>query len=151
MIKSFAQSKTSAVPPKMTVESGNFFFHYLNNSGVCYFTLAEKGYPKKLAYQYLEELFREFTSLYHSEIESVARPYAFIKFGAWALWIFSLLPSFSQPSPRQPNHTHSHVLTAFFLLHSPLAFGIHTYLHKIWNTTTPDKQTSSSRRQESST
>ena len=42
--------------------------------------MAEKGYPKKLAYQYLEELFREFTSLYHSEIESVARPYAFIKF-----------------------------------------------------------------------
>ena len=81
MIKSFAQSKTSAVPPKMTVESGNYFFHYLINSGVCYFTLAEKGYPKKLAYQYLEELFKEFTSMYHSEIESVSRPYAFIKFG----------------------------------------------------------------------
>jgi len=80
VIKSFAQSKTSAVPPKMTVESGNYCFHYLINGGVCYFTLAEKGYPKKLAYQYLEELFREFTSLYHSEIESVARPYAFIKF-----------------------------------------------------------------------
>merc|ERR1712072_346310 len=80
VIKSFAQSKTSAVPPKMTVESGNYFFHYLINSGVCYFTLAEKGYPKKLAYQYLEELFKEFTSMYHSEIESVSRPYAFIKF-----------------------------------------------------------------------
>jgi vesicle transport protein SEC22 len=80
VIKSLAQSKTSAVPPKMTVESGNYFFHYLINSGVCYFTLAEKGYPKKLAYQYLEELFKEFTSMYHSEIESVSRPYAFIKF-----------------------------------------------------------------------
>mmetsp|Transcript_6928 Transcript_6928/g.23830 ORF Transcript_6928/g.23830 Transcript_6928/m.23830 type:complete len:167 (-) Transcript_6928:54-554(-) len=64
----------------MTVESGNYHFHYLTNAGVCYFTLAEKGYPKKLAYQYLEELKREFTTLYHNEIESVARPYAFIKF-----------------------------------------------------------------------
>lgn len=80
VIKSFAKSNRTAVPPKMSVESGNYCFHYLNNSGVCYFTLAEKLYPKKLAYQYLEELYREFTSLYHSEIESVARPYAFIKF-----------------------------------------------------------------------
>merc|ERR1711934_350383 len=80
VIKSLAQTRTAAVPPKMTVESGNYHFHYLTNAGVCYFTLAEKGYPKKLAYQYLDELFREFTSLYHSEIESVARPYAFIKF-----------------------------------------------------------------------
>jgi len=80
VIKSFAQARTAQVPPRMTVESGNYHFHYLTNAGVCYFTLAEKGYPKKLAYQYLEELKREFTTLYHNEIESVARPYAFIKF-----------------------------------------------------------------------
>ena len=32
-------------------------------------TLADRGYPKKLAYQYLDELQKEFTSLYASEIE----------------------------------------------------------------------------------
>ena len=70
----------------MTVESGGFSFHYLIQAGVCYLTMAEKGYPKKLAYQYVEELMKEFTSLYHSEIETVARPYAFIKFGECPFW-----------------------------------------------------------------
>lgn len=45
-----------------------------------FLTLADRGYPKKLAYQYLDELQKEFTSLYASEIEKISRPYAFIKF-----------------------------------------------------------------------
>jgi len=48
--------------------------------GVCYLTLCERGYPRKLAYQYLEELQREFHQQNHNQIETVARPYAFIKF-----------------------------------------------------------------------
>jgi len=48
---------------------------------VCYLTLCERSYPKKLAYQYLEELQREFEKVNRSQIETVARPYAFIKFG----------------------------------------------------------------------
>ena len=56
-------------------------FHYLTEEGVCYLVLADKGYPKKLAYQYLEELQREFSRLYGPQINTAARPYAFIKFG----------------------------------------------------------------------
>ena len=37
--------------------------------------------PQKLAFQYLEELVSEFSRLYGPQIDSVARPYAFIKFG----------------------------------------------------------------------
>ena len=66
----------------MSVDSGAFVFHYLIESGVCYLTLADKGYPKKLAYQYLEDLQREFARLYAQQIDTAARPYAFIKFGA---------------------------------------------------------------------
>jgi vesicle transport protein SEC22 len=47
---------------------------------VCYLTLTEKAYPKKLAFQYLEELASEFSRLYADQIEGVTRPYAFIKF-----------------------------------------------------------------------
>ena len=58
-------------------------FHTLvDEYGVCYLVLTDKGYPKKLAYQYLEELQSEFSRLYGTQIESVNRPYAFIKFGA---------------------------------------------------------------------
>jgi len=36
---------------------------------------------QKLAFQYLEELASEFSRLYGTQVDSVARPYAFIKFG----------------------------------------------------------------------
>ena len=49
-------------------------------AGVCYLTLSDRGYPKKLAYQYLEDLQREFSAQNGSQVETVARPYAFIKF-----------------------------------------------------------------------
>jgi len=64
----------------MSVESGPFTFHYLIDGNVAYMVLVEKAYPKKLAFQYLDELSKEFVSLYGAEIENVTRPYAFIKF-----------------------------------------------------------------------
>lgn len=41
----------------------------------------DRGYPKKLAYQYLEDLHQEFSRQYGQQVETAARPYAFIKFG----------------------------------------------------------------------
>jgi len=75
--------KMSQGPPpasRMSYESGPYFLHYLIEGGVCYLTLCERGYPKKLAYQYLEDLQREFHTQNHGQVETVARPYAFIKF-----------------------------------------------------------------------
>lgn len=66
-------------------------FHYLVSEGVVYLTLAEKGYPKKLAFQYLEELHKEFTSLYGTQIEGTTRPYAFIRFGMSCVYCRALL------------------------------------------------------------
>lgn len=40
-----------------------------------------QSYPRKLAYEYLEELANEFGRLYGAQVDAVARPYAFIKFG----------------------------------------------------------------------
>jgi vesicle transport protein SEC22 len=48
--------------------------------GVCYLCLAEKSYPKKLAFSFLEELQKEFHQVYGQEMLRVARPYAFVKF-----------------------------------------------------------------------
>ena len=66
---------------RLSVDSGPFVFHYLIQADVCYLTLTDKSYPKKLAYQYLEELQSEFSRLYGDQIAAAARPYAFIKFG----------------------------------------------------------------------
>mmetsp|Transcript_22031 Transcript_22031/g.61143 ORF Transcript_22031/g.61143 Transcript_22031/m.61143 type:complete len:218 (+) Transcript_22031:471-1124(+) len=73
-------SQAGAPPSRCSYESGPHFFHYIIEGGVCYLTLCERGYPKKLAYQYLEELQQEFSTLYGPQVETVARPYAFIKF-----------------------------------------------------------------------
>eukprot|EP00850_Spirogloea_muscicola_P010615 SM000063S20005 [mRNA] locus=s63:267972:269373:- [translate_table: standard] len=64
----------------MSIETGPYFFHYIIEGNVCYLTLCDRSYPKKLAYQYLEELQREFEKVNGGQIDTVARPYAFIKF-----------------------------------------------------------------------
>jgi vesicle transport protein SEC22 len=78
LCKRLSQQKQE--PSRMSVETAPYFFHYLIEGGVCYLTLCDRSYPKKLAYQYLEELQHEFEKVNRSQIETVARPYAFIKF-----------------------------------------------------------------------
>ncbi|GJR53326.1 25.3 kDa vesicle transport protein [Tanacetum coccineum] len=62
------------------------FQHFLaivgavNRWRVCYLTMCDRAYPKKLAFQYLEDLKNEFERGYGNQIETAARPYAFIKF-----------------------------------------------------------------------
>ena len=85
LFKKLSAQKSSA-PERLSAEAGAHTFHVLNQGGVCFLTLAERSYPKKLAYQYLEELANEFNRLYGGQqIDSVSRPYAFIKFGAHTL------------------------------------------------------------------
>jgi hypothetical protein len=80
LLKKFSQ-QPSHQAARLSVESGKYTFHYLIDQGVCYLTLTEKAYPKKLAFQYLEELTNEFSRLYGQQVHTVSRPYAFIKFG----------------------------------------------------------------------
>lgn len=67
-------------PKQMSVESKDFTFHILTDSGVCYLTLCEKGTSAQLVFSFLNELKKEFSSLHGSEVEKVERPYAFITF-----------------------------------------------------------------------
>ena len=61
---------------------------YLIDQGICYLTLTEKTYPKRLAFLFLEEISRDFESDLKAEhgdewlrtVETVGRQYAFIKF-----------------------------------------------------------------------
>mmetsp|Transcript_11679 Transcript_11679/g.42694 ORF Transcript_11679/g.42694 Transcript_11679/m.42694 type:complete len:219 (-) Transcript_11679:221-877(-) len=80
VVKQLAAAPPSQQAPRMSFESGPYVLHYLIANGVCYITVCDKSYPKKLAFQYLDELQREFDSQFHTQIESVARPYAFVKF-----------------------------------------------------------------------
>ncbi|KAJ3117347.1 SNAP receptor [Phlyctochytrium bullatum] len=68
---------------RCSIETGPFIFHYLIEFGVCYLTLCDRSYPKKLAFAYLEELQKEFQEKYGGEVGTVARPYAFVKFDTY--------------------------------------------------------------------
>uniref|UniRef100_A0A7S2MYB0 Longin domain-containing protein n=1 Tax=Haptolina brevifila TaxID=156173 RepID=A0A7S2MYB0_9EUKA len=78
--KKIVKQLTAASPSKLSIESGAFFFHYVHQSGVCYICLTDRGYPKRLAFNYLEELQHEFEHRHSGEFSTVTRPYAFIKF-----------------------------------------------------------------------
>ncbi|KAI6691584.1 hypothetical protein NL676_028412 [Syzygium grande] len=73
-------SKGQNEPSRMSVETGPYFFHYIIEGRVCYLTMCDRAYPKKLAFQYLEDLKNEFERVNGAQIETAARPYAFIKF-----------------------------------------------------------------------
>lgn len=47
--------------------------------------MCDRSYPKKLAFQYLEDLKNEFEKVNGNQIETAARPYAFVKFGIFLL------------------------------------------------------------------
>jgi vesicle transport protein SEC22 len=47
---------------KMSIESSPFIFHYVIEDGVCYLTLTDRSYPKRLSFLFLEDISREFVA-----------------------------------------------------------------------------------------
>ena len=78
-------SSSSSSYSRQTVDAGgnSLLLHVLYNpeSDVAFVAVADRPYPKKLAYQFLDELAGEFGRLYPaSTVAAAARPYAFVKF-----------------------------------------------------------------------
>ncbi|KAG5644577.1 hypothetical protein DXG03_008151 [Asterophora parasitica] len=53
---------------------------YLIADNVVFLTIADKSYPRKLAFSYLDELSKEFATTYGPRVETVRKPYAFVGF-----------------------------------------------------------------------
>ncbi|KAG8963959.1 SNAP receptor [Tulasnella sp. 419] len=66
--------------PRCSIESGAYTLHYLIVDNVVYLTIAEKSYPRKLAFSYLDELSKEFSRSYGEKVDSARKPYAFVSF-----------------------------------------------------------------------
>eukprot|EP01039_Chlorochromonas_danica_P006793 gene6793-7505_t len=86
--KQLLKKLTPRSTAKMSIESNPYVFHYMIDNGICYLTLTEKSYPKRLAFLFLEEICRDFEADLRAEhgddwlrvVETVGRQYAFIKF-----------------------------------------------------------------------
>jgi vesicle transport protein SEC22 len=55
--------------PKCSIESGKCNLHYIINNGIVYLTIADKSYPRKLAFSYLDEVSKEFERSYSGMLE----------------------------------------------------------------------------------
>ena len=56
-------------------------FSYIIEQDVCFLTLCDRNFNKKLAYSFLEDLSQEFYNQYGHKINTANRPYSFIEFG----------------------------------------------------------------------
>lgn len=55
---------------------------YLISDSLCFLTICDRSYPRKLAFTYLSDLATEFTTTYSSQqyLAPTCRPYAFVEF-----------------------------------------------------------------------
>lgn len=73
-------SQSPSLPQCVSVVSQSRTFHVFNENGVMYLTVCDKGSPSAVVFAFLEDICREFTEQYGSQVEGARRPYPFIKF-----------------------------------------------------------------------
>ncbi|XP_008439222.1 25.3 kDa vesicle transport protein isoform X1 [Cucumis melo] len=73
-------SRGTLSPPKMVILMHHHSFIYLVENGVCYMTLCDSSYPRKLALHYLQDLQKEFGKFDDALINKLIKPYSFLKF-----------------------------------------------------------------------
>lgn len=81
--KQLCRKLNAQSPDRCTLEAGVMNFHYLIVQGVCYLSLCEASFPKKMAFAYLEDLHNEFYEQYGRRVPTVTRPYSFIEFDTY--------------------------------------------------------------------
>ncbi|XP_009804097.1 25.3 kDa vesicle transport protein SEC22-1 [Nicotiana tabacum] len=64
---------------RMTILVDHHCFNYIVENGICFLTLCELSYPRKLAFHYLQDLQQEFEKLDRSLTDRITKSYTFIK------------------------------------------------------------------------
>ena len=70
------------IPPDRRTQPTHPKPSYLIQDQLCFLTICDKSYPRKLAFTYLSDLATEFTTTYSSQayLSATCRPYAFVEF-----------------------------------------------------------------------
>ncbi|XP_062907402.1 vesicle-trafficking protein SEC22a isoform X2 [Mobula hypostoma] len=73
--------KLGHLPDRCTLKDVDYNVHFISSLGVGYMMICSENYPNVLAFCFLDELQREFITLYDTmRINSAVRPYSFIEF-----------------------------------------------------------------------
>jgi vesicle transport protein SEC22 len=78
--KKILKSLKPTSPARCTIEAGPCYYHYMIELGVVYLTLSDRGYPRRLAFQYLSEVQTQFQQIHGAELSRYSRPYACVSF-----------------------------------------------------------------------
>lgn len=86
--KDILRKITAGTPTKMSIVSGDMIFYYMTRDSLCFLTMTESRYPKRLAFLYLDEigdlvlseLVNEFDNQWRTEVDQTARPFRFIHY-----------------------------------------------------------------------
>ncbi|KAL2207575.1 protein transport protein sec22 [Sarocladium strictum] len=81
-VRQVLRKLTRSSEPQASIDAGAYALHYLIDSDVVFLCICDASYPRKLAFTYLSDLAREFTTTYPAQqIHSpTQRPYAFMEF-----------------------------------------------------------------------
>jgi len=93
-------------PARMSIESGVYLFNYIIEDGVCFLTLCDRAYPKKLAFAFLvdvhkafvEELQHEHGAAWGTAVATASRAFQFLRFDRV---LHRLKRDYADPSSRQ--------------------------------------------------
>ena len=78
--KQILKQLSMSSPQKFSIESGPYVFHNIILENVCFMTLCDLNFNKKLAYSFLQDISKEFYNQYGNKIDTCKRPYPFIEF-----------------------------------------------------------------------
>ena len=82
--KKIIKALSDRSPKKCSIESEQYYFHYIIEFGACFLILCDKSFDKKLAFSFLQNLSEEFFNEYGDKINSKnLRPYPFIEFDSY--------------------------------------------------------------------
>ena len=84
-IRQVLRKLTRNSEPQASIESGNYAIHYHIESDIVFLCICEPSYPRKLAFTYLSDLAREFTTTHPPQQVHAPglRPYAFMDFDSF--------------------------------------------------------------------
>lgn len=65
---------------RMSVRLNHHSFNFLVENGICFITLCDASYPRKLVFHYLQDLHQELDKFDISLLDRITEPYSFVKF-----------------------------------------------------------------------
>jgi vesicle transport protein SEC22 len=79
--KAIYRQIVTKMPRELSIEAESVVFHIIMDEDAIYLALCDRAFSASVAFSYIEEVHREFQSVYGQRIASADRPYAFVEFG----------------------------------------------------------------------